>query len=284
MRALSLLSTWPVSRGAAGVVVGNGGRTPPAVVATTGEVNGVFPWASVTKLCTTLAVLVAVEEGTLGLYDQCGPPGSTVAHLLAHASGMGPDGGVLAPPGTRRIYGNPAFDLLAATLAKRAAMPFGDYLNEAVLVPIGMERAVLPPGGSAAAGMTGSLGDLLALGRQLLAPTVISAETLARATQVAFPGLSGVLPGFGRQEPNDWGLGFELRGTKHPHWTGATNSPATFGHFGQSGAFLWVDPVAQVACASAADRMFGPWAAEAWPQLADAVVAEVSARRVPRPA
>jgi len=33
----------------------------------------------------------------------------------------------------------------------------------------------------------------------------------AGATRVAFPGLDGILPGYGRQKPNDWGLGVELR-------------------------------------------------------------------------
>jgi CubicO group peptidase (beta-lactamase class C family) len=93
-----------------------------------------------------------------------------------------------------------------------------------------------------------------------------------RATTVAFPGLDGVLPGFGRQRPNDWGLGFEIRDGKTPHWTGSTNSPATFGHFGRSGTFLWVDPAAGLACACVTDRDFGPWAAEAWPVLSDAVI------------
>ena len=69
----------------------------------------------------------------------------------------------------------------------------------------------------------------------LLAPTVIAAPTLAEATTVAFPHLAGVLPGYGHQDHNDWGLGFELRDDKSPHWTGATNSPDTFGHFGRAG-------------------------------------------------
>lgn len=111
-----------------------------------------------------------------------------------------------------------------------------------------------------------------------MAPTVIASETLAEATTVAFPRLVGVLPGFGRQEPNDWGLGFELRDRKSPHWTGRRNSPRTFGHFGRSGSFLWVDPDARLACASLADRDFGGWAADAWPALSDAVLAEVSGR------
>ena len=70
----------------------------------------------------------------------------------------------------------------------------------------------------------------------------------------------GVLPGFGYQPHCDWGLGFEIRDRKAPHWTGSRNSPRTFGHFGQSGSFLWVDPEARVACASLADRDFGDWA------------------------
>ncbi len=64
----------------------------------------------------------------------------------------------------------------------------------------------------------------------------------------------------------------EIRGQKSPHWTGKTNSPATFGHFGQSGSFLWVDPVANIAVAGLSEADFGPWAKQAWPALADAVL------------
>jgi CubicO group peptidase (beta-lactamase class C family) len=91
---------------------------------------------------------------------------------------------------------------------------------------------------------------------------------------VQYAGLRGVLPGFGGQDPNDWGLGLEIRGTKSPHWTGATNSPATFGHFGQSGTMMWIDPVARVGVVALADLDFGEWAAQAWPALSDAVLAE----------
>ena len=104
-------------------------------------------------------------------------------------------------------------------------------------------------------------------------------ETLAEATSVQFPGLVGVLPGFGRMEPNDWGLGFELKDAKSPHWTGARNSPRTFGHFGSTpgtATFLWVDPEARLACAALADVSFGDWAKDAWPRLGDAVLAEAS--------
>jgi CubicO group peptidase (beta-lactamase class C family) len=131
-------------------------------------------------------------------------------------------------------------------------------------------------GGAAAAGLVGPLDDLLVLAREWSTPTLVSAETHAAATSTQFAGLAGVLPGFRRFEPCDWGLGVEIRGHKQPHWTGTTNAPETFGHFGQSGAFLWVDPVAGMACAGLSDRPFGSWAARAWPALADAVVRQAT--------
>src|SRR5271165_2366019 len=275
MEALASTLTWPVGTVSAAVLTGD--RTgPPGLAGTVGPLGRRFPWASVTKLCTALAALVAIEERTVSLDDPAGPPGSTVAHLLAHASGLGPLGEVLAEPGRRRIYSNAGFDVVAEVVAARAEMPFARYLTEAVLEPLGMTGAGLAADASPAAGMYGTVLDLVALGRELLAPRVVDPATLERATSVAFPGVSGVLPGFGRQDPCDWGLGFEIKGTKSPHWTGSANSPATFGHFGQSGGFLWVDPEADVACCVLTDRLFGPWAARAWPRLADDVLAETS--------
>jgi CubicO group peptidase (beta-lactamase class C family) len=238
---------------------------------TVGPSAEVFAWASVTKVVTAMAVWVAVEEGTVTLDDPAGPPGSTLRHLLAHASGLAPDGDtVLAPPGRRRIYSNRGIELAATHLASAAGIPFGDYAREAVTEPLGMTGTVL--GGSPAHGASGPLGDLLLLARELLRPTLVSTATLAEAASVAFPGLGGVLPGFGRQRENDWGLGVEIRDHKSPHWTGRLNSPATFGHFGQSGSFIWVDPGAGLALAEVSGKPFGPWAASAWPELSDAVL------------
>lgn len=260
------IDDWPVPHAAAGVVRAGG------VVDRQGPVERPFPLASVTKLLTTMAVLVAVEEGTLALDDPAGPEGATVAHLLAHASGLGLDGARLAPPGRRRIYSNAAFEVLGDLVAARAGMPFSTYASEAVLAPLSMSATTI--WGSPGWGATGTVTDLCAFARELLAPRLVSEKTLATATSVAFPGLTGILPGFGRQEPNDWGLGFEVRDGKEPHWTGRHNSPATFGHFGRSGTFLWVDPgpSAGIALVCLTDRDFGPWAAEAWPRLSDTVL------------
>ncbi|MGI8709379.1 MAG: serine hydrolase domain-containing protein [Acidimicrobiales bacterium] len=264
--ALAGVEGWPVAHVAAAVV------GPHGLITATGVRDRSFRLASVTKLVLAYACLVAVEEGTLDLDESAGPDGSTVRHLLAHASGCGFDDGVLAPPGQRRIYSNVGMDLLARHLADQASMEVTAYISGAVLLPLGMDRTRLDPS-APATGATATLDDLSRFAGELLRPTLVGAETLAVATSVAFPGLDGVLPGVGVQRPNDWGLGFELRAHKAPHWTGATNSPATFGHFGAAGTFLWVDPAINLALVVLTDRAFGPWALEAWPELSDAVVA-----------
>jgi CubicO group peptidase (beta-lactamase class C family) len=261
--ALQAAETWPVANVAVGVVGGS----------VHGDAGREFRWASVSKPVTALACLVAAEEGTLDLDEPAGPPGSTVRHLLAHASGLPPEGrSPISRPGERRIYSDAGFDVLGETLARNAEMPFAEYLRAAVLEPLGLGARYEGRPGS---GIHGTLDDLLAFAHELLSPTLIAPETLAEATSVQFPGLLGVLPGFGRQDPNDWGLGIELRDAKSPHWTGAQNSERTFGHFGRSGTFFWVDPDFGAALCCLTDRDFGDWAKDAWPRLSDAVLREL---------
>ena len=287
MKALDLVAGWPVTSAAVGVaaVGGPGGRGSDLDRAV-GPTDRPFPWASVTKPATALAVLVAVEEGSLALDEPAGPPGSTIRHLLSHTSGLGPEPGPpLASPGSTRVYSNAAYLLLAEMVEEGTGIGFADYLAEAVLEPLSMGDTVLQPpsGQGAAAGLGGPLGDLLSLGQELATPTLVSTDTHRQATTVQFAGVPGVLPGFGWFDPCDWGLGVEIRGHKHPHWTGTANSPATYGHFGRSGSFLWIDPEAGVICAGLADRPFGPWATRSWPALADAVLAEWASDSDPSP-
>jgi CubicO group peptidase (beta-lactamase class C family) len=264
--ALQEIDDWEAATAAAGVV------REGAVVGTHGPADRLLRWASVTKLVTTLAALVAAEEGVIDLDEPAGPEGSTVRHLLSHASGLPFEPGAPAGrPGQRRVYSNIGFERLAEHVAARAEMPFVDYLREGVLEPLGMQAELR---GSPAADLHGSLDDLLLLARELQRPSLVAPETLAEATTVQFPGLAGVLPDFGRMDPNDWGLGFELRDAKTPHWTGSNNSPRTFGHFGGSGTFLWVDPDAGLALGVLTNREFGDWAKKAWPQMSDAVLSE----------
>ena len=261
---LRQIDDWPAPFAAAGVLRGG------EVVATHGARDEVLRWASLTKLVTALAALVAAEEGVIDLDEAAGPEGSTVRHLLAHASGLPFEPGApTGRPGQRRVYSNVGFETLAEHIAERADMPFADYLGSGVLRPLGMQAELR---GSPAADLQGSLDDLVILARELQQPTLVAPETLAEATTVQFPGLAGVLPDFGRFDPNDWGLGFELRDEKSPHWTGTRNSPQTFGHFGGSGTFLWVDPDARLALGVLTNLDFGEWAKEAWPRLSDAVL------------
>lgn len=268
MRSVRIVDDWPVDHVAVAVV-----ERRKAVVGEHGLTERPFPLASVTKPLTAYATLIAVEEGVLSWDDPAGPEGSTVRHLIAHASGLAyHEPTAVAPPGTRRLYSNAGFEVLADTVYRASGIPFAEYLDEAVFQPLDMcgSRLVASP----AWGAVSTCADLVKFAAELLAPKLVAVSTLSEATSVAFPGLAGVLPGWGMRRPNDWGLGFELRDHKSPHWTGTRNSPGTFGHFGRSGTFLWVDPAIGLACVALTDRDFGEWAKTAWPAFSDHVVAE----------
>jgi CubicO group peptidase (beta-lactamase class C family) len=268
VQALRQIADWPAEFAAAGVVDA-GGR-----VSTHGDASRAVRLASVSKPVAALAVMVAAEEGILDLDEAAGPPGSTVRHLLAHTSGLPFEGTTpIAQPGRRRIYSNEGFRVLGERLAAAAEMPFADYVREAVCRPLAIG---LDPAGDPGSGMHASLDDVLAFGRELLEPRLVADETRDEMVSVQFPGLPGVLPDHGRFDPLDWGLGVQLN-TRPPSWMGSRTSPSTFGHFGGTGTFLWVDPDARVVCAALTDREFGEWAKEAWPRFSDAVLEELAA-------
>jgi CubicO group peptidase (beta-lactamase class C family) len=272
MAALDAIDDWPVSAAAA-AVIGLGG-----VLASHGDTGRVFELASVTKPLVARAAHVAIEEGVVDLDTAAGPPGSTVRHLLAHASGLAMlSDRVLAKPGTRRIYSNHGFAVLAEILQWESGIEFGRYLTEAVCEPLAMANTRLDGGAEEAGfGATSTVADLAAFAGELLRPSTVSAQLHTEAITVQFPGLDGVLPGYGVQRPNDWGLGFEIRDSKSPHWTGARNSARTFGHFGQSGGFIWADPEIDLALVVLTDRDFGDWALDIWPAISDAVTSDYS--------
>ena len=263
--AVDAAQEWPVEHVAVAVVGADG-----TVLATTGDQDREFQLASVTKTLAAYAVLIAVEEGAVEWDQPAGPEGSTVRHLAAHTSGLSfTDGVVQAAPGTRRIYSSAGFDVLGETIAAAAGMPFAEYLHLAVCEPLGMSATRL--WGSPAADAVSTAADLSRFAAELQSPVLT--HTFDEARTVAFPGLDGILPGYGRQQPNDWGLGFEIRDGKSPHWTGSASSPRTFGHFGQAGTFLWVDPDAGAACVGLTDRDFTDWSVAAWPPFTDGVLA-----------
>jgi CubicO group peptidase (beta-lactamase class C family) len=268
VQALRQIASWPVQFAAAGVLTEDGR------VETRGDTSRRVRLASVSKPVAALAVLVAAEEGVVDLDEPAGPPGSTVRHLLAHTSGLPFEGEEpIARPGRKRIYSNEGFRVLARHLEERAEMPFAEYVQAGVCDPL---RIGLDPHGDPSSGMHASVDDVVALARQLLAPTLVADETMEELRSVQFPGLSGVLPDHGRFDPLDWGLGVQLN-TRPPSWMGSRTSPRTVGHFGGSGTFAWADPDAGVACAALTDREFGDWAKAAWPAFSDAVLDELRA-------
>lgn len=238
-----------------------------------GQTDTVFEWKSVTKPLAALATLVAIDRGMVSLEDPAGPPDSTVRHLLAHASGLHFEAGP-APqtPERRRVYSNLGFEALEEFVASRVGMSFQEWTHHVVLDPLEMDSVEFY--GSAAWGARGNVWDVLALGIEMLTPTLISPELGREARTVQFPGLDGVLPGFGRQSPNDWGLGYEIRGKKKPHWTAPESPPETFGHFGQSGSFVWVDPRNELVGAFlGAEDFRGSVHGTLWPALNSEVLA-----------
>ena len=257
------LASWETPAGAVALVDDHG------VIASAGRTDSELPWASVTKIAAALAVLDTVAEGLLDLDAPAGPPGSTVRHLLGHASGLAFEGErSLAAPGTRRIYSNAGIDAAVdAAAAAAGATGQEELLRLRVLVPLGMTRTTLI--GSAAHGLHGPLDDMALLAQELLAPCALRPGVVDAATTLSFPGLAGVLPGYGRQDPNDWGLGIELRGAKAPHWMPPSAAPDAFGHFGQAGSFLWVDRSCTLAAVALTGRAFGPWAVDAWPRSSE---------------
>ncbi len=234
--ALRQLDEWGADNAAAGVV------GPEGVRAVHGPVGHEFRWASVTKPATALATLVAAEEGVVDLDEPAGPPGSTVRHLLAHASGLPFEGEApIAEPGQ-------ATDLLEHRL-RAAGSARGSGRRDAV--------RRLPAGGGLRAARHGRRAPRLGRARTCSARSTTRSSWRAsccgrrwsrprrspRRRRVQFPGLRRRAP-----RPRALGperLGPRLRAARTGRartGRGRRNSPRTFGHFGGSGTFLWVDP------------------------------------------
>lgn len=239
----------------------------------TPDLQRTFPLASVTKLLSTWAYLVAVEAGKVSFSDEVGP--ASFAHLLAHASGLSMDSPQLvAPAGVRRVYSNYGIELAGQHVEERVQMPLAQWIRTTVLEPLSMLRTKVED--SPAYSGVSTTGDLQKFLAEIMAPTLISPQLARLARTPQFPGLPGILPGYGRQVDNAWGYGFEIRDHKHPHWTSPQSGPETFGHFGQSGSFLWVDPTKNLGAAFLGEQRFGEVHRQVWPPLNTAIVAEFS--------
>lgn len=276
MSALDSVADWPVDHVAAAIVTDAG-------VTHVGDPDREFRLASLTKPMTAWAIMVAAEEGVIDLDGPLrhvsAPDGATMRHLLSHAAGFGFDGiEPIAPIERTRIYSNSGFELAAVELEGEAGMSFGEYFDEALLQPLGMDRTGLH--GSPAHRVRSTLDDMATFVSEMRRPRLLAPDTAADVMRTQYPELGGIVPGVGRFDLCPWGLGVEIRGDKSPHWTGRANSPATFGHFGGAGTMMWVDPAADVGVVALTDRPFDEWSDVAltrWPEFSDAVIADAGA-------
>ncbi len=270
MTALDLTAHWPVANVSAAIV------RDGHVVEVVGPADRPFALASITKPLVAWAILVAVEERVVDLdveLTDIGQSGCTLRHLLCHAGGFAFDGREpISRPEQVRGYSNTGIEIAAETLERSAGIQFAEYLTEAVLQPLAMISTSLA--GSPAHGGRSSVDDMTRFLREIRSPQLISSETRDAAFVSTYPELNGIVPGVGRYAPCPWGLGFEIRGDKSPHWTGQHNSARTVGHFGGAGTMFWYDPDVDTGLVALTDEAFGPWAVDAWPALSDTVLAE----------
>ncbi len=273
MSALHQVTDWPVEHVGAAIITAAG-------VDHVGDLERTYRLASLTKPMVAWAIMVAVEEGVIDL-DQpvqhvAAADGTTMRHLLSHASGFPFDGDdPIAAIERTRIYSNTGFERAADELAAAASMPFGDYFREAVLEPLGLASTELE--GSAAHGVRSTLADMIMFVSEMRRPTILAPSTVDELIRPQYPSLGGIVPGVGRFDRCPWGLGVELHGDKSPHWMGRANSTATFGHFGGSGTMMWVDPLAEVGVVALTDRPFDEWRDDAlrlWPAFSDAALGD----------
>ena len=131
----------------------------------------------------------------------------------------------------------------AAPVARRSGMPFESYLHDARVRATRMQSTTLD--GSPACGVMSTIDDLAAV-RRRLPDAAVRPRPSPWSTTPQLPRPRRHPPRFGRQDPNAWGLGPEIRGQSHR--TGpAGNSPEPTGTSGAAGTFLWWDPAARVA-------------------------------------
>ncbi len=293
MKPSEFLSSWPAMKKSACLVDYANGIN----VEYYGDSRQSFALASVSKPLTAMTVLCAAQEEIISLDDLL-PRGFSRSDLLSHQSGLRFDingaisitdcqnalGGInesyfQSEPRQRRIYSNLGYEVLAFDLELKSQMTFREYLDEALLSPLQMHDTLLditiyPQAGpfGAAAGIRSTNADIAKLILELIDGNLIDDTLKDRALRPNTPSLDGVLPAYGYFAENSWGLGFEVKGIKSPHWMGTLNSHSAYGHFGQSGTFLWVDPELRLACCLLTDRPFDKFAKENWPTLSDSII------------
>lgn len=191
----------------------------------------------------------------------------------------------LFPPGSRWSYSNYGFGLAGEIVARFCGASYHDFVATRILQPLGMRDSfLLPPEslwdriadvrlpgephtdherynspyfrrlGIPWGGLYTTPEDLAVFaqtfleagahgGRRILSPAA-AREMIRNQLAASTPEGAAVAP----WRAASWGLGWDVKGAKAPHCSGALTSPATFGHTGSSGSMLWADPAVQLIC------------------------------------
>ncbi|MGB8197678.1 MAG: serine hydrolase domain-containing protein [Acidimicrobiales bacterium] len=257
MSTNSLTDGWP---GAPAVVLLSVKEGLVKRIAEAGDLDEVRPWASISKMAVALAFGVESDWELDSYNTPVGPPGSTLANLLSHSSGLGPEeDDPVVPVATQRIYSNYGIDLAVDSI-------LGDntadaWLHQRIFQPFGMNSTKLVDRPSF--GVEGSTNDLARLAVAWLRPDGLARETRNRIIRPYAAQLNGFVPGFGKFSPCPWGLGPEIRGDKQ-HWMGDW-PPASFGHFGKSGALMLLNADEGIGLVATSTEPFAGWATKLWP-------------------
>ncbi len=258
----------------------------------------IFDCASLTKVMATApAIMVLVEEGKVRLNDSIkaylpdfrGPTQISVLQLLTHYSGLRPsltldppwsgyDTGVrlalqetpVQPPGSKFIYSDINYILLAEIVREASGMPIDRFAKERIFEPLGMtDTTFLPPerlrkriapteriedgsvlrgivhdpttrmmgGVSGQAGLFSTAADLAKFARMM-----VNGGTLD-GVRVLSP--LSVLRMRTPQSPRGKaarGIGWDID-TRYSSPRGDLFGTSSYGHTGYTGPSLWIDPV-----------------------------------------
>ena len=138
MRAFDLVREWPANNTSICIIDRRGDAH------TFGDTARASRIASISKLITAWATLIAVEDGSTSFDAQVGQQECTLAHLLSHAGGYSFDGAVpIVTPGRKRIYSNTGYELIADHVEQVSEISFTDFLHEAIFEPLGMPKSFL---------------------------------------------------------------------------------------------------------------------------------------------
>lgn len=255
---------------------------PDGELSVFGTVKGRYGFASVTKLLTTQVIADAVASGFVSfddwVNDEYFNKGQvSLSDLLSHSSGIRPDHLECVAPREKRIYTNEAFELAGNFVMKRLGADFENYaIGDLFEEGLGLHlNSTIKMNGSCAHSANGSFEDLLAFAQEIRQPTFLEPQIHSQLVKPYLPELSGVLPGWGNYDRNEFGIGYEIKGDKSPHWTGSKSSPQTYGHFGQSGVFVFHDPVNMITASCVTNHDFGPWSKEAFPKMCDDIYEKI---------